>query len=233
MNERRDEESTEIAAVRRLLADARPTEPMPDDVAARMDRVIARLGDESPAATSEPPASGVVVPIAAHRRRRAAALLVAAAAIVVGGVAAGQLVHPSSSSSHSTAAPNSQDFGDTGASGGDQPLSGDESTTSPTKTPGAPTRLQDGVVVVRPKHFALDALQARTLLQREKVNSPRAFSALRDCGALTKSARALPAEYQHAPAALLFRRPEGDTQVVDLFVCGSSQPIKTATLPAP
>ena len=32
--------------VRRLLAEARHTEPMPDDVAARLDRVIAGLADD-------------------------------------------------------------------------------------------------------------------------------------------------------------------------------------------
>ena len=32
--------------VRRLLADARHTEPMPDDVAARLDGVLADLPDE-------------------------------------------------------------------------------------------------------------------------------------------------------------------------------------------
>jgi len=79
-----DDESPEIAEVRRLLAEARPTEPMPDDVAIRMNSVLARLGNETPTAPSEPSA-GDVVPIAAHRRRRAAQLLVAAAAIVVGG----------------------------------------------------------------------------------------------------------------------------------------------------
>ncbi len=81
-----DDQSPEIAEVRRLLADARHVDPMPDDVAARMNAVIARLGDETPAARPEPPDTNVI-PIAPHRRRRAAALLVAAAAIVVGGVA--------------------------------------------------------------------------------------------------------------------------------------------------
>jgi hypothetical protein len=231
VNDVPDQDSPELAAVRRLLADARHDEPMPDDVAARLERVIARLGDENPAATPEPPASAVVVPIAAHRRRRAGALLVAAAAIVVGGVAAGQLVHPSSSSD-SRAASRAQDFSSTGDSNGGPALSGGQSPPTTSKTPDA-QRLRNGVVVVRPKHFALDALQARSLLQREKSNSPTRFATLRDCGALAKRGRALPAEYQRAPAALLFRRPEGDTQVVDLFVCGSSQPIKTATLPAP
>jgi hypothetical protein len=43
----------------------------------------------------------------------------------------------------------------------------------------------------------------------------------------------VPAEYQNAPAALLYRRPEGGSQIVNLYVCGSSRPIRTTTLPAP
>ena len=35
------------------------------------------------------------------------------------------------------------------------------------------------------------------------------------------------------PAALLYHRPEGSTQVVDLVVCGSDRPIRSVTLPAP
>ena len=38
-----DDDSPEITEVRRLLADARHTEPMPDDVASRMDDVLGRL----------------------------------------------------------------------------------------------------------------------------------------------------------------------------------------------
>ena len=43
-----DDELTpaEAERVRRLLAEARHTEPMPDDVAARLDRVIAGLADD-------------------------------------------------------------------------------------------------------------------------------------------------------------------------------------------
>ena len=43
----------------------------------------------------------------------------------------------------------------------------------------------------------------------------------------------LAAKYRKAPAALVYQRPQGSSQVVYLFVCGSSEPIKTTTLPAP
>ena len=43
--------------VRRLLADARHDEPMPDDVAERLDRVLADLHDEAPHAVPHPPST--------------------------------------------------------------------------------------------------------------------------------------------------------------------------------
>lgn len=70
-------------AVRRLLAGARHEEPVPDDVAARLDAVLDRLSEgESP---------GVVDLDAHRRRRRARNLLVAAAAVVVLGVGLSQV----------------------------------------------------------------------------------------------------------------------------------------------
>lgn len=238
MNDRAssEDESAEITEVRRLLADARHTEPMPDDVAARMDRVIARLGDESPAAAPAPSAAGTVIPIAAHRRRRAAALLAAAAAIVVGGVVVSQVVHPSSSSSTASEAPAAGSYDKDSAKGqdlhGNQSLSGGDQTQSP--GPGG-TEIRHGRVVVRPQYFAYDALRGRRLLTSHPEHAKTAdqLDRLQVCGVLTKRAHAVPAEYEKAPAALLYRRPRGGSQIVDLVVCGSDRPIRSATLPAP
>lgn len=76
--------------VTRRLADARHTEPLPVDVAARLDEVLARLDAGEDVATSPAP-----IDLAAHqarRRRRVTRLLVAAAAVVVVGVGAAQVV---------------------------------------------------------------------------------------------------------------------------------------------
>src|SRR5215218_10271549 len=76
--------ASEDARIRALLADARHTEPMPADVAARLDRVLEELAqDRAPIAP--------VIDLA-RRRRTAAKLLVAAAAVVVAGVGAGQVL---------------------------------------------------------------------------------------------------------------------------------------------
>jgi hypothetical protein len=40
------------------------------------------------------------------------------------------------------------------------------------------------------------------------------------------------AEYQRAPAVLVYRPAEGNTQVVDLYVCGNDRPVRSTTLPA-
>lgn len=66
-------------AVRRLLAEARETGPMPADVAARLDAVLAGLA-RTPDAAAEPATDqpGTVVPL---RRRRLPRLVLAAAAV--------------------------------------------------------------------------------------------------------------------------------------------------------
>jgi hypothetical protein len=67
-------------AVRRALSDARATDPLPTDVAARLDHALDGLYAERSTATP------AVASLEARRRRRnAARMLVAAAAVVVGG----------------------------------------------------------------------------------------------------------------------------------------------------
>lgn len=81
VEEARDEE------VRALLADARVDEPVPADVAARIDDVLAGLVAEREATTSgvqdAPASTGAVVDLASARRRRRTWLGAAAAAAVV------------------------------------------------------------------------------------------------------------------------------------------------------
>ena len=85
--------------VRDLLATARVTEPVPTDVAARLDDTLARLKSERlESGDARQPAA--VVPL----RRRAAPFLAAAAVVaVIGGVAIGQILHGGSGGSANTA----------------------------------------------------------------------------------------------------------------------------------
>jgi len=227
-------EPPEIAEVRRLLADARHTGTMPDDVVDRMDRVIAGLGDETRAPAAGPAPDGAVVPIAAYRRRRAAGLLVAAAAVVVGGVVLvphlprGGPDSPAGSSAQDSTAGGGYALGNTGNSG---PSSSGGKSHAPSLTPERMAPVRHGRVVVRPQQFPSAALQGRRLLDRrtEAFDNTVALG----CSGLPRNGAVVPAEYEHAPAALVYRRAVGSSQVVDLYVCGSSRPIRSTTLPAP
>lgn len=88
------------ARLRRLLAQARHGEPVPDDIAARLDRVLQQLGAEGVQEAEEagPPAGRGVVDLTARRRRLVSGLLAAAAAVVVVGVGANQLIDVGSGS---------------------------------------------------------------------------------------------------------------------------------------
>jgi hypothetical protein len=238
------DESPQIEEVRRLLAQARHTEPMPDDVVARVDDVLAGLreqpsttGSTTPSTTSIPERDGLVVSLAAHRRRRAAGLLVAAAVIVVGGVVVAQNLPQSSSSSASEAGPGADNaessLGNTGngkspRSGKPQALSG----TNANRLDAQGSVVKGDRLVVRPRRFSDDALIGRRLLGRSAYD----FLSLKSlsCASVpTDDGQVLRASYRRAPAALLYRDASGGSQVVDLYVCGSRRPVRTATLPAP
>jgi hypothetical protein len=228
------EEQPDAEAVRRLLAQARHTEPMPDDVAARMDAVLADLSRAPDGVPSEQ--APRVVPLSRHRRRRAAALLVAAAAIVVGGVTVAQHLPSTGSSSAPSAA--------SGADSSTEFDRGSDSTSAPGSSgrlpapqdlAGGSATLRRGRVVVRPQHFTADALAARRLLTAATTPTDGLqLSRLRaGCIDVPPRSTVLPATYQRAPAALVFHRPVSSSQVVDLFVCGSGRPVRSATLPQP
>jgi hypothetical protein len=219
-----ENDSPEIEDVRRLLADTRHTGPIPDDVAARMDAVLADLGRTSDDA---PPSAGAqLVSLAAHRRRRAGSLLVAAAAIVVGGVVVAQQLPHDGSSSSATAGgtTDNQALGNTG-SGHDS-----RAQTPGTKPDVERAHTKDGSVVVHPQHFSADALAGRRLLFTRAAQSAHPGS-LSSCVEAPRHAQLLKAVFRHAPAVLVYHRPAGSTQVVDLFVCGSARPLKSVTLP--
>ena len=141
-------------AVRRLLADARHTGPMPDDVADRMDAVLTDLAAgpvESPTPVPAP-ADAIVAYLATQRRRRATGLLVAAAAVVVGGVVIAQHLPGSTSESSPSAASGAEDNSSLGRAGGHRVQS---------EVPGnlrlddraSPATIRHGRLLVRPQHF--------------------------------------------------------------------------------
>jgi hypothetical protein len=234
------------ADVRRLLAEARVTEPMPADVADRLDRVLTGLGEEGfPAA----PVRHVVAP--PWRRRRATVLLVAAAAVVAIGVGLGQLdgVQGGSddsggdSSSADSAinaerapAPNAQ-----GADSDDKAAPNEApETSSYASAPAA-----GPVGRVREDRFTADVNQLRRAIPDDAVDgfvqltagqlpagyvlSGRAF----DCAGTRWGPGVLvPVFYAGSPAVLAYHPVTGESQVVELVRCGTGESVRSTTLPA-
>jgi hypothetical protein len=217
--------------VRRRLTEARHTGPPPPDVVARLDRVLDDLAHG-------PDRAAPVVDLA-RRRRRAATLLVAAAAVVAAGVGLSQVVSPQPDSA-STSADESSARVDNGADAAPEPET-DQGADS-----GAHTFPTDGdvqekseLLTLRRDHLAADLTDARRRLPtadarvlRELRSADRAAGVL--CGAdAWGEGRFVAVRYGDTPAVLVFRRAVGDTQVADVFLCGSEEPVRSVTLPAP
>ena len=216
--------------VRRLLAAARHSGPAPAEVVARLDRVL-----EEPA--QEP---GRVLPVVdlARRRRRVASLLVAAAAVVALGVGLSQVVTPQSGSDSLQAGAGSQAQEETRDSAQPKTQSRGAESADGTAAPDQP-QPKSGLAPLRRTHLASDLTVARRLRALDSQDySSGAAAADRAAGAACAAdqwgrGRFVPASYGGAPAVVVFRRPVGETQVADVFLCGSEEPVRSVTLPAP
>ncbi|MGH3308331.1 MAG: hypothetical protein ACRDOX_11645 [Nocardioides sp.] len=215
--------------VRRLLADARHTGPTPPDVVARLDRVLGDLGQE-------PDRAAPVVDLA-RRRRRVASLLVAAAAVVAVGVGIGQVVAPQPASENSEAGASRESADEPRDSVQSKGPLAQNSGEVPTPVTGD-AQEKAGLPRLRLDHLKEDFTVAR----RELASDAQAYSgpgsAARAAGAACAAdswgkGRFVPVSYGGTPAVLVFRRTVGDTQVADLFLCGSEEPVRSVTLPAP
>lgn len=229
--------------VQRLLASARHTDPVPPEVAARLDGVLAGLAaGDAPldVPTREPshdPAPAPVTDLDVHRRRRrVTGLLVAAAAVVVVGVGLNQVIDragdgASSDSAADAPAASQEDAGSAGA--GAQPA-------RPGKqgNPSARTQVEE----VQPKSFDSDVLRLQRLVAPynggDALMSDGAEPGDLAAGAACRSSAwgsgtFVPVTYGGSPAVLVLRKPQGDTQVADLYLCGATTPVRSVTLPAP
>lgn len=225
--------------VRRLLAEVRHTGPAPPEVAARLDRVLDDLAHE--------PARPAQVVDLARRRRRVASLLVAAAVVVVVGIGVSQIVTPDSGSETSTAGASHQQedagqdsvqpkapFSANGANPGE---------AGPIPQSGPVQDKADHLLKVRRERLTNDLFITRSELAGRNSSDAYSYSsgkrsADRAAGAACGSdqwgrGRFVPVSYGGTPAVVVFRRPVGDTQVADVFLCGSSEPVRSVTLSAP
>ena len=229
-------------AVRRALAQARHTDPLPTDVAARLDHVLDGLRGER----SEQPT--VVFSLdARRRRRRATTMLVAAAAVVVGGFGIDAMVGHDALSTRSGDEASSVDRDgekrDTlseGAGSGANPTdSGSGGVGGLINAPSAPGpwptyQGAHGAYALPPlpairRDFA--ELDARRVL----LTSARAAKALAACVTPADGQSAILVRYADRPAAMLIHPPEGNEQLVDLYYCPighSGRLIRTIRLPA-
>jgi hypothetical protein len=206
--------------VRRLLTDARHAEPIPEDVVARLDRVLAQL------ALDDADDTGRVVSLAARRRRRVGSLLVAAAAVVAVGIGLGQLV-------------GAPDRGADTASTEANSAAREASEGAITDGLPAPTYALRKPVPIRPDRFSRDVTRIQRLTGGGRGAQPLAPTSADEMSTFACSPAAwgagtfVPVMYGGEPGVLVLRRVTGDTQVVDLFECGSADPLRSITLPAP
>ena len=237
----------EQEAVRRLLADARHDGPPPAEVVARLDETLASLVAERGSASSEgdDERTAPVVDLGARRRRMAGIGVLAAAAVVVAGVAVGQVLPRAaddsggaeSTASSDTGSGEDRQFGDQsddgqsdgGDAGAGSAEQAPESMKSTAATPfaGVPTlssaddRLEEEVLDLRPGAAA----------RSDQLGSVDALSSC-DLPSLGKGRRLL-ARVDDQIGVVVFRRPDGATQVAELYVCGTPAPVRTLLLPAP
>ncbi|WP_193613000.1 hypothetical protein [Nocardioides lijunqiniae] len=228
MSDERELTAAEEERVRRLLSEARADAPMPDDVAARLDRVIAQLGE------SEPAPDAHVVALASRRRRKVTTLLVAAAAVVVLGVGIGQVVPQAQQDDASTAS-------DAGGSAAEEAAPPEAAAPdSSAERDAEPFDLVDGVPRVRAERFAADVARVAGLPTAEdpdRSERPQALQSQADSSAPALCDTAAWGEgrlqlvrYDDKPAVLAFRPPMGATQVVDLLQCGTGDVLRSVTL---
>jgi len=226
--------------VRRALAEARHTDPIPADVAARLDRVLDDLADERSAATES--AHSVVSLEARRRRRHATRMLVAAAAVVVGGfsinaIVGNELITGRASDEGATSADRDDSFGSrqpevagqNGSGASAPPSDGSDSPAVPGAS-GPLDGLGEGVTsfTIRKDYVRQDAARLYAL-------SATAPSVKLSCVAHTSEERVIPVRYVNRRAALVVRVPEGAHQRLDLYYCPIGHPgrlIRSVVVPA-
>jgi len=221
-------------AVRHALADARATEPLPADVAARLDHALDGLYAER--ATAIP----VVASLEARRRRRnATRMLVAAAAVVVGGfgvdamvghdVLGGMSADNAGGSeidrdgvrapvATSAQPPTDSNFGE-GNTSAPGPVVGTDGLGGLIDAPNVPQAggaykgfFSTNLYELRRDSLTKDAASVVRL-------SELIEAALTRCVTPADGESVLLVRYDGHPAALRVRLPHGNEQLVDLYYC--------------
>ena len=235
--------------VRRLLAEARVDEPIPGDVAGRLDRVLARLADGEPDGDRSH-----LDELASRRRRKVTTLLVAAAAVVAVGVGAQSFTldgDVATSGDDATAAtaqgPESEELLKADSAGRDEQAAPAEAPPAAMATgsgdPDASLSRVAAPARIRPAFFAIDVERVRTSVDplATQAQSPTQEGFASDSTQASRSDLCEPGawgsgrlylvRYAGNPAVLAFRPAVGETQVVDLLQCGTADILRSVTLP--
>jgi len=224
--------------IRRLLADARHTEPMPEAVVARLDRVLSGLSDDRTerADRADRADRAEVVDLMARRRRTVGQLLVAAAAVVAVGFGITQVLPDLGGSSggdaqETTAGGAAADSAEGGDGEGSRFVSPESAPEAPSD--GTTSGAAKSTFRIRSDEFGPDVRRARN--QLEGGSAALVEYPAEGCLAVSvePGSEVVATTYDAAPAALVLRPPSGDVQVVDLYLCGDLEPRRSITLTTP
>ncbi|CUR55051.1 conserved hypothetical protein [metagenome] len=205
-------------AVRRRLAAVRHTDPIPAEVSARLDRVLAGLADERLPAPLGDPADELS---ARRRRRRVTQLLVAAVAVVAVGFGFGQLGGRLGSG---------DDSGDASSAGAE---SADRDGVQPQDSSGGGDEPTDGAgTLSRLAIVSRDRLEKDALSSRSEAYSFDAATR-KACLEPGPDELSVAVVYQGKLATLVYRQPANDLQKVDLYRCDPPDFVRSVQIPAP
>lgn len=236
--------------LRGLLAEARVTEPVPADVAARLDATLGELvAARADAAATGP--SGIVVDLAARRRRRrAAGLLGAAAAVTVLGFGVSTFVSGDGSDDDASSEDMLGADVDRGSDGELAPtVASDDAKAAEESDPADVTRTDDAAerisitidgpaARIRPERLVADLVALRDVALPPRVTADYDRTLVAEPpGFMCDTAAWGPGilvgvRYDGAPAVAAFREPVGDTQVVEVLRCGTGDALRSVTVPA-
>lgn len=215
-------------AVRDLLADARHTGPVPDEVVARLDETLRRLAAER---TETPASAAPVVTLASRRRRTAAAVLVAAAAVVVAGVGIGQVLPRGGDDSATSGAAADRELG-AQDSRAEQDSGGSGPSADSRRTPGAESLSPDAATAPRAARVVSSGSLRRDLRALvERTDTAFGDTPACDAGDVGPG-RVLPITYDDQQAVVVLRTPRAGFRRADVYLCGAGTLERSVRLPA-
>lgn len=222
-------------SVRALLAAAKHTDPMPLEVTARLDDVLAGLVAEQ---REHHEHRAPVVTLASRRRRFASIGLAAAAAAVVGGVAITQVLPTlglqsdsdsstvSAESTDELRATQDDDAGDAGAAAPKE--SAEEPQALERNTAKSNSSTLDATSLLSLTSSSNLRVQLRAIQRRETASYLAASPTcpLPSAG----SAPQVGITYDKIPGTLILSAPSAGRQRAEIYLCGETTPVRTVMI---